>query len=595
MENKLNRPATNGLTRLYLAVIYFVTVATIAILLRYLGAYDASLLLAAAMAACLLVLVSHPAIAVTNSLIRQVVKQRALPTVDLGKGLGVENRTLVVIPDLLMGESKIDALVDNLHQHFLRNHEPDIYFGLLTDWVDAAAEHLPADEGRLAHVLARIRALNVEHGADGRRPFFLLHRGRRWNSYDDLWMGYERKRGKLEDLNDFILHGNASSFLVLEGDVAEICKAKYVITLDNDTLLPKGAAVQLISTIAHPANTPEFDDNGVIVSGHAILQPRMLATMPENASSWYERFRVRQRGTNPCTPSFDIFQDFFGEGCFTGVGIYAVAPFYRSLRDMIPENYLLSHDIVEGGFARSGRVANVSLFESMPPTFHASSRRHHRWTRGDWQNSAWLFPSVPCAEGARKNTFNLLSKWKIFKCMNASLFSLCIMLIPFLCAVTDKTEQAILLASAAVALPMLVDMLLNVFHGKLPKVRTIVDTCAYTVMMVTLAPFEGLTNLDAAVRAIYRIRVSRRRSLEWVPSSEYENDDIGLRGYWRYMWKSPAIAVLLAAWLWLWSAHWTPLVDALLCAWALAPLFAWHISRRLGEPAMALIGSAART
>jgi hypothetical protein len=580
MENKRTRADADRLTPFYLASIYSVTLMLVALLLGYLRAFNAGPVLVITMAACLVVLVSHPIIAAANSVLRLVLRPRPLPAIEFPDGVDQENTTLVVIPDLLMNSGKIDALVNQLRGHFLRNIENNVYFGLLTDWVDCSNEHDPGDRERLDQVLTRIRDLNSEYGAGGRRPFFLLHRNRRWNEYDQTWMGYERKRGKLHDLINLVLSGDLSAFAVLEGDLAAITRAKNIITLDSDTILPNGAAIKLISTIAHPANAARFSEDGVIVSGYAILQPRMLATAPTGVSSWYERFRVRQRGTDPRTSSFDVFQDFFGEGCFTGVGIISVADFHRAFGGMVPENHLLSHDIIEGCFARSGRAASVSMFENMPPTFHAASRRHHRWTRGDWQNSSWLFPSIPSASGRRKNTLSLLSRWKIFKGMNASLFSLSIMSLLFVSAVTHRVPEGIVVALGAVFLPVVVDILVSRLSGAWPRPRTVVDLCTHALMMVTLAPFEGLTNLDAIVRAVYRLG-SKRRALEWVPSSAYEGDNIGALGYVRYMWKSPAVATALVAWMWLWSANWNVLVAAVVSAWALAPLFAWYISRRV--------------
>ena len=592
MEKLRSRLSMDGLTRLYLIFVGIVLAIAIGGLLRYLGAYDSGLLVAVPMAVCLAVLISHPVISVTNSTIRLFIRSLPLPAIEADR-VAAENMTLVVIPDLILDSQKIDALADNIRDHFLLNDDPNVYFGVLTDWGDSATEHREDDEGHLAQIRGRIKALNDAHGTAGRKPFFMLHRARRWNAYDGVWMGYERKRGKLEDLNEFILHGDATLFPFVEGDVEAIRKARYVITLDNDTRLPAGAALKLVSIMAHPQNTPVVDETG-IVSGHGILQPRMMATMPTGAASWFERFWVRQRGTNPNRPQFDIFQDFFGEGCFTGVGIYAVAAFHHALNRMIPENHLLSHDVVEGCFARAGRAGNVALYESVPPTYHAASRRHHRWTRGDWQNGSWLFPSVPSADGRRKNSFSLLSRWKIFKCLLASLFPASIASLQFLCVITDRTYQGVVISLGAVLIPIVVDVIVKKLLGLgLSTFRMVKDFTIYAFMTVAFAPFEGVRNVDGAIRAIYRITGSRKRGLEWVPSSEYEADDMGVMGYVRYMWTSPAAAVLLILWMQLWSASWNALIVAVLCAWAVAPVVAWQISQRFEDTATEPEGSVA--
>ncbi|PNS08374.1 hypothetical protein [Solilutibacter silvestris] len=589
MKKLSDRFTTTGLTRLYLSFVGLVVAAIIVILLLYFGAYDSGVLVVALMVVCLVPLIAHPVFSVTNSVIRLFVRSLPLSAID-ADNVAAENTTLVVIPDLILDSQKIDALADRIRDHFLANDDPNVFFGVLTDWGDAPTEHLPTDDEQLSQIQHRISELNETYGSANRRPFFLLHRGRRWNAYDSVWMGYERKRGKLEDLNDFILRGNASHFPVVEGDICALRRAKYVITLDNDTRLPPGAALQLISILAHPANEPRMDGTSV-VSGHGILQPRMMASIPTGAASWFERFWVRQRGTDPKKLHFDIFQDFFGEGCFTGVGIYEVAAFDMSLRGMIPENHLLSHDVVEGCFARAGWAGNVILYETVPPTYHAASRRHHRWMRGDWQNGTWLFPSVPSATGRRKNTFSLLSRWKILKCILASLFPASIALLQFLCVMTDRTYRSAIVSLASVLIPIVVVVIVKKVQGAQTSFRTYKDCAVYAFITVAFAPFEGARNVDAACRAIYRIAGSKRRGLEWVPSSEYDADDLGVMGYVRYMWISPAAALLLAVWVHIWSASWNPLIVAVICAWAVAPFVAWQMSQRYEEVTIEQVAS----
>jgi len=580
MQKPRSKTTIDRLTRVYLGFVCAVLAALIVILLRYLCAYASGVLVTAAMALCLVGLISHPVISITNSVLRLFFPSLTLPAIESDK-VAPEHTTLVVIPDLILDSEKIDALADTIREHYLLNDDPNIFFGVLTDWGDSATEHAPTDDERLSQIVRRIQGLNATYGSADRRPFFLLHRGRRWNAYDNCWMGYERKRGKLEDVNDLILHGNSSPFITVEGDMAAISRAKYVLTLDNDSRLPRGAALKLISAIAHPANRPEFDDKGVIVSGYGILQPRMMAAQPVGPSTWIERFWVRLRGSNPERPQFDIFQDFFGEGCFTGVGIYSVADFDRALRGMIPENHLLSHDVIEGCFARAGRAGHVVLYESVPPTYHAASRRHHRWMRGDWQNCSWLFPFVPSANGRQKNSFSLLSRWKIFKCMLASLFPASIALLPFTCAVTGHTYGGVMVVAASVLLPIMVDITVKRLLGlKLSLVRATKDCLFHTFLTITLAAFEGMRNINAACTAIYRISGSKRRGLEWVPSSAYDSDDLSAVNYIRYMWTSPAVAVLLAVWMDIWSARPNAPILAVMGMWAIAPLVAWQISRR---------------
>ena len=567
---------------LYVACLILLSVTLSLLLLRYLTDAQDALAVKALLGVSVAFSVSSALVTIINSALRKIFPPRFLPAIDLSGGIGVELTTLVVIPDLLMSKGKIDDLVANLHNHLISSDDPNIYFGLLTDWMDSSVEHGDGDDEILSYVLAKIQDLNQKHASDNRIPFFLLHRKRLWVENDKLWMGYERKRGKLEQLNELIVHGDSSPFILIEGDLAAILRAKFVITLDNDTRLPEGAARKLISIMAHPSNTPQFDESGAIISGHAILQPKMLSVLGENPS-WLERFRKRENEYDPQKPQFNIYHEVFELGCFTGVGIYTVKAFERALRGKIPDNLLLSHDIVEGNYARSGRARDVMLFETVPPTYRAESQRRHRWTRGDWQNAAWLFSMAPTANGSQKNPFDLLSRWKIFEPIRAALFPAMMMWTIFLCAVTNSLFGAALVAIGAVTAPIFFNIALMALSGEKVRFSKVIFRLVAAGMILTFMAFEAWITMDAAVRSVYRMTVSKKRLLQWVPSSVFDNDNMGLGGYLRYMWISPAIALALSLWAWRWSAHCGPLIVIFMVIWAFAPVFAWYISRRPNE------------
>ena len=328
------------------------------------GVIDLPLL---AMATLALIPASDVGVALTNRLVTHLVGPRPLPRLELVGGVPSELRTLVVVPTLLADEADIEAQVNLLEVQYLANAEGDLRFALLTDWLDAPKEHVPDDEALLAAAVASIDRLNARHGEapGGGARFLLFHRERRWNAAQGVWMGWERKRGKLHELNA-LLNGSADTSILVTGRPSSEPPSgvRYVITLDSDTRLPRGAAARLVGTMAHPLNRPVFDAHaGRVVEGHAILQPRVTATLPaEQEASIFQRVYSGSAGIDPYASAVsDVYQDLFGEGSYTGKGIYDLAVFEQALADRAPENTLLSHDLLEGTFARAGLVTDIEL------------------------------------------------------------------------------------------------------------------------------------------------------------------------------------------------------------------------------------------
>ena len=305
----------------------------------------------------------------------------------------------------------------------LGNLDPRIHFAILSDFVDAPARDLPEDEPILQAARAGIESLNARFGEGHADRFFLFHRVRQWNPGENVWMGWERKRGKLEEWNAVLRGATDTSFSVQVGDVAILPSVRYCLTLDSDTRLPRDAAKKLVGILAHPLNRPRFDPRlGRVTEGYGILQPRVSVTMASAAGSLFARLYAGHTGVDPYTTAVsDTYQDLFQEGIFTGKGLYDVDAFTAALEGRVPENALLSHDLFEGLYARTALVTDVEVVDDYPASVLVHARRRHRWVRGDWQILRWLFPWVPSRAGLTRNRLPLISRWKIFDNLRRSL------------------------------------------------------------------------------------------------------------------------------------------------------------------------------
>lgn len=367
---------------------------------------------------------SQLAVALVNWLATLLAQPHALPRMDFSAGIPPESRALVVIPTLLTSPDNVESLIEALEVRFLANRDGNLHFGLLTDLADAAEETLASDAPLMELARERIEALNAHYAGGGNDIFFLFHRPRRWNPHDRIWMGYERKRGKLADLNVLLQEGDSDGFSLVVGATAVLAGVKYVITLDTDTQLPREAARQFVGTMAHPLHRPVYDAAlGRVRAGYGILQPRVSVSLPGAGQSRYARLHGGEPGIDPYTRAVsDVYQDAFQEGSFIGKGIYDLDAFEQSLKGRFPENRILSHDLMEGCYARCGLLSDVQLYEEYPARYGADVNRRHRWIRGDWQLAGWLMPWVPGPDGRRRrNPLSALSRWKLFDNLRRSL------------------------------------------------------------------------------------------------------------------------------------------------------------------------------
>jgi cyclic beta-1,2-glucan synthetase len=553
----------------------------------------------AAVAAALLtaLLASQFAVTAVNAVAVRGVAPAPLPRLDFSDGIPAAHRSLVVVPTLLTSTAGADALAEALEVRHLANRDRQLLFGLLTDFADAAQEHLPGDAALLAHARAAIDALNARHpGA----PFCLFHRPRRWNPREGVWMGHERKRGKLEELNRLLRTGTPGGFAVVLGDLAALQQVRYVITLDTDTQLPRDAARQFVATMAHPLNRPRLGGSPAaprIVGGHGILQPRVGSALMGGGATLYSRVFGGEPGIDPYTGAIsDVYQDLFGEGSFVGKGIYDVDAVMQVLQGRLPDDRVLSHDLLEGGYARSGLLSDVELAEEPPPRYEVDAKRRQRWIRGDWQIAAWLWPTVPQPGGAGRgpNPLTPLSRAKILDNLRRSLVApamVALLLLGWLLLPAPAlwTGLVLMVLLAPTALALVTDLLRRPGAAgwtaqtglALASARRHLAQAAFSLAVL---PHEALYSLDAIARTLWRLHVSHRRLLEWQASADVGRArPDGALGSLRHTAQRLAVAPVLAVATLEAIGAWRPEARAaatpLLCLWFVAPLVVWWFDR----------------
>ena len=547
-----------------------------------------------------LVCASQLAVALMNWLSAVLLKPCPLPRMDFSTGIPPECRTMVAVPTMLNSLDGVDRLIETLEIHHLANRDEHLHFALLTDFRDATVETLPGDVPLLQRARAGVELLNHKYPAANQSIFFLLHRPRRLNVSEGVWMGYERKRGKLMEFNALLRGGPRERFSEIVGDTALLPAIKYVITLDTDTQLPRDAARQLVGTLAHPLNRPVFDaKRGVVAEGYSILQPRVGVSLPSSRRSWFVRLFAGDAGIDPYTREVsDVYQDVFQEGSFIGKGIYDVDAFERAMHGRFPENTVLSHDLLEACHARSALVSDVEFYEEHPSRYNVDMDRRHRWIRGDWQITQWLLPRVPGADARRvANPLSGLSQWKIFDNLRRSLVpvALLVFLVGHWLLLPELGGLGSLLVVAIITLPGLLASLVGLIRkpADLPwrmHLRSVAGSGARQLGQIglTLAflPYDAFVSMDAIGRTWVRLLVTRKRLLEWQTSGDSERTTrADLAGFCATMWIAPVVALATGISLLLLQPAQFFLAVPILGVWLAAPLIAWWISQPIETPA----------
>jgi hypothetical protein len=532
----------------------------------------------------LLVPASQAALEIVNALVSRLMPPRLLPSMDFSDGIPDDSKTMVVVPTLLVSEANASRLLENLEIRYLANRETNLYFALLTDFTDADGERTENDSV-LKGCVEGIERLNARYGSQAEAPapqgpFYLFHRPRRWNAAERKWMGYERKRGKLNDLNRLLL-GRGNCFETVSGDQALLREIRYVITLDTDTQLPRDTAAKMVAAAAHPLNRPVLDpETGMVQEGYGLIRPRVAVSMESAGRSRLAQLFSGHTGFDPYATSVsDVYQDLYGRASFTGKGIYDVRAFDSAVGERFPENAILSHDLIEGEYARTGLLTGVELVEDCPTTYEAFAKRKHRWVRGDWQLLPWFWNRVPDSRGEwTRNPLPFLSRWKMFDNLRRSWFEISILLLFVAGWLTvEHVARWTLAVLALLQLAAYADLLLTI--GSAPERRfwpafirnvgeRVFESHREAFLMLVFIPHQACVMADAIVRTLVRRFVTKRNLLEWETMAESEAANASrVSVISRYLYLSCGIAF----WLLL-SLHFSTLVTLVCSIWMVAPI-----------------------
>ena len=542
------------------------------------------------------------AVALVNGAVTRGCGATLLPALELRSGVHAHLRTVVAVPTLLTTVAAIDEQIERLEVHHLASPEGDLHFALLSDWLDAATEHVDGDVALLEAAIAGVARLNRRYGpAPGGDRFLLLHRKRVWNAGEARWIGWERKRGKLHELNRLLRGATDTSFLSLGGQPPKApVGVRYVITLDADTRLPRDAVHRLIGKMAHPLNRPRFDATaGRVVAGYAVLQPRVTPALPVGREgSLFQRIFSSVHGIDPYSAAVsDVYQDLFAEGSYAGKGIYEIDAFEAALAGRVPDLTLLSHDLFEGVFARAGLASDIEVVEDFPARYDVDAMRHHRWARGDWQLLPWIFGRGPVADmDQRRGAMPATGRWKMLDNLRRTLSAPSCMLsllagfaLPFAAASvwTGFVLSTILLPAlipviSAVA-PRRAGITLRSHLGALGSDLRI--ALAKSALTVTLLAHQAWLMGDAIARTLVRLFITRRHLLEWVPAAQVTiGPRLDLLGFYRRMAGGVVLGVLLVVLVTLLSRQGStwPLAVPLAALWIASPAIARWTSRPSG-------------
>jgi len=527
-------------------------------------------LLMAIIALCLI----PPAFIVANHLVNIVVNgftsSSLLPKLEFKYSVPEAYKTLVVIPGLISNTKDIADLAHQIEIHYLSNPQAGLKFALLTDFSDADSQTRPEDESLIDEAFKAIADLDQKYpqeGGEGEQRFFLFHRQRLWNPAQGKWMGWERKRGKLEELNRFLLGDNDTSFLMLtanENYRQQIGNVRYVVTVDADTVLPPGSAARMIGTIAHPLNQARFDPvSGQVVAGYTILQPRIDINPRSANQTWFTRIFAGDTGLDLYSRAVsDVYQDVFGEGIFVGKGIYDVDAMMQSVENHIPENMLLSHDLLEGILGRAGLISDITLIEDYPQNYYEQVARQRRWIRGDWQLLPWLIK--PARFGV---SLSSLSYWKIIHNLLRSLLSpaLLITILLGIAFVPNLAWLWILIALVSFGVP-LVNALANNLKQSLQSMRreavwpSLWPVFMRWVFAIAFLPYEAYYALDAIFITLNRLYISHRKLLSWT-TAEHASQLLRSRTLQNEAWIKLSLSAVLAV-IFVLAAQWQSLLTA---------------------------------
>jgi len=580
---------------LYLGFIVLITLLIVGAAVRYAvyvpGEKNYYVIVLAGLA--VLIPSSEIAVSIANWLVCKVKKPAFFPRLELKDGIPESLCTMVVIPALLTDEKRVEQLLANMESHYLANREKNLYFALLGAFADANGPSKESDACILHIASEGIRTLNAKYSDEGKDLFYFYNRLRKLNERDNKWTGWERKRGALMELNEMLLGSQETSFIFYSNAKLPTTDIKYVITLDADTMLPFGMAKKMIGAMAHPLNLPVIDDKkGIVTDGYGIMQPRISFDIESANKSVFSRIYTGQEGMDPYSSAIsDVYQDLFGEGIFTGKGIYELKTFHKVLKDAIPENAILSHDLLEGSYVRAALVTDLELVDSYPTKFNSFIARLHRWIRGDWQLIPWLCRRVVNRNGERiRNPLSYISIWKIADNLRRSLIapSLMLLVLAGLSVLPGNGNVWAGLAVVSLGLPFMLCFLEQLRRTiKYDKIKRYMpgffgmkSSLFQFLLSVVFLPYQSLRVMNAIVVTLFRVFITRKHMLEWVTSADVERSQSGsLKSYLYNMGSSTIFGLLALAFAYYLKPEGLFVGLILFLVWGSAPFIAWHTSK----------------
>ncbi|MEO5822306.1 MAG: glucoamylase family protein [Vicinamibacteraceae bacterium] len=595
-------------TGLYLGAIALLTLLVLAVGIAYavgLGHGTAGTITLIALFG--LIPASELATSAVQRLLPRLVAPKVLPRLELDSGVPEDGRTMVIVPTLFGSVRAVEDLLAHLEIQALGNLDPRIHFALLSDFTDAVTEHRPDDADILTAARAGIDALNHRYSSHRGSRFYLFHRDRQWNQKEGMWMGWERKRGKIEEFNRLLRGASDTGFRHTAGELSILADVRYCITLDTDTQLPRDAAKTLIGIALHPLNQPQVDlTSRRVTEGYGILQPRVSVTMSSAAGSVFARVYAGHTGVDPYTTAVsDTYQDLFEEGVFAGKGLYHVDAFKATLDGRVPENALLSHDLFEGLHARVALVTDLEVVDDFPATVLAHARRQRRWVRGDWQILWWLFPWVPATGGVERNHLPLISRWKILDNLRRSLLapSLLGLLVVGWTTLPGRPLFWTTLTLVVLGTPVLLTLARLVTFPWLRQPLTVLlrrlaedleTSFAQAIVTLMLLPYHAWEMGHAIILTLIRLVITQRRLLEWETAASVTvrlstvEGRTALRTFILEMASSPLTAIGILAAVAIAAPASLTVALPFITLWVAAPAAAYLLSRPVAPPVWVL-------
>ena len=526
----------------------------------------------------------------------KIIKPKMIPKMDFSKGIDEENSCIVVIPTIVKTKEKVKEMFEKLETYYLANKSENLYFALLGDCSQSTKEEEPFDNEVIKEGLRQVEELNNKYKNEGFPIFSFIYRKRIWNPKERCYLGWERKRGLLNQFNEYILNLKENPFKVNTIEkykentaVKEIIKnIKYVITLDADTDLILNSASELIGAMAHILNRPKVDEQkNIVVDGYGIMQPRVGINLDISFKSLFTKIFAGAGGIDSYTNAIsDTYQDNFGEGIFTGKGIYDLKLFSKVMKNAIPENTVLSHDLLEGSYLRCGLASDTMIMDGYPIKYTSFMNRLSRWIRGDWQIIKWL---------GRKSPLNLLSKYKIFDNLRRSLFEVSIIIALIYINIIKgifnvKIFEIVTILIGILLIPFILE-LLNYLIGKkegeekqkkfTPEITGLRGILLRTIITLGCLPYKAYVSANAIIKTLYRVMISHKKLLEWTTSEEAEKQaKTDIISYYKNMF-STVLMGLVSIFIFVKYSSICALILGIL--WIVAPFVMFYISKEVQE------------